>query len=245
MRDIIVFESKEAFSRDAAYRFSALAARKEWQNDPFRVALTGGSSPVELYRQLACIPFVDTIAWDNVELYFGDERAVPVDSDDSNFKQAHTLLLSHLPIPDSNIFRIQGELPPEEAAQRYEADLREGFALAAGELPGFDLILLGMGPDGHCASLFPHKPSLHVTDRLVVASEPGLAPFVPRITLTLSVLNAAANVFFMVEGTAKAERVAQILQGPPAPDDLPSQSVQPANGELLWLLDKGAASRLA
>lgn len=244
-RDRVIFTDKEALSWDAALRWSALAAQAARANRQFTVALTGGSSPDLLYSLMASPPFQDSVEWRTMHLFFGDERCVPPDAPESNFKQAQDLLISRIAIPAENIHRIEGELPdPDEAAQRYEAELYRAFALEPGALPRFDLILLGMGSDGHCASLFPLKPALREQERLVVATEPGLQPFVPRITLTFPALNHASNILFLVTGEDKAKRVAQVLEGPDDPNGLPSQNVVPVNGTLSWLLDQAAAASL-
>src|SRR5579871_3259137 len=241
-REIVRFEDKIALSRDAAYRFTALAALSARTGRPFTVALSGGSTPAILYRLLAAPPFRDAISWRDVHLFFGDERCVPPDSPDSNFRMASETLLSQIEIPPQKVHRMPGEMADHDtAARQYESDLRAFFHLSAGEYPRFDLILLGMGPDGHCASLFPHKPALQEQQRLVVATEPGLKPFVPRLTLTLPVLNNAANILFLVAGADKAETLARVLEGPLDPEALPSQAVVPANGSLTWLVDKEAA----
>lgn len=242
-REIVRFEDKNALSRDAAYRFTALAAMSARAGRPFTVALSGGSTPAILYRLLSSSPFRETLSWSNVHLFFGDERCVPPNSPDSNYRMAFETLISHIEIPPQNVHRMPGELADHGAAARqYESDLRAFFHLSNGEGPRFDLILLGMGPDGHCASLFPHKPALQERQQLVVATDPGLQPFVPRLTLTLPTLNNAANVLFLVAGADKAETLARVLNGPPDPEALPSQNVVPINGSLTWLIDREAAA---
>jgi 6-phosphogluconolactonase len=245
LRDIVRFADIDALSRDAAQRVTALAAISERAGKPFTLALTGGSSPGALYRLLATPPYRESISWSNVHLFFGDERCVPPDANESNFRQAQETLINGLDIPPANIHRMQGELPDhEQAAREYEAELTEFFALQPGQFPRFDLILLGMGPDGHCASLFPHKPALHESNRLVTSTPPGLEPFVPRITLTLPTLNSAAEVLFLVPDGRKAGVLARILEGPDEPDALPSQQVRPPNGAVTWLITNAAAAEL-
>ena len=245
-----------ALSHDAAHRFVSLAAQKISQRQPFRVALAGGSTPALLYSLLAASPFYEEVEdWSLVHLFFGDERCVPADAPDSNYRMAHDAFYpakggpTRLFLPHSEggiLHRMMADLPDrEEAALQYEQTLREQFRLEAGTLPRFDLILLGMGPDGHCASLFPHKPALQEEERLVVVTEPGLKPFVPRLTFTLPVLNHAAHVLFLVAGEDKAETLARVLTGPRNPEVLPSQSVLPTEGTVTWLVDREAASRLS
>ena len=244
-RERRVFETADALSRGAAQMFVTLADQSKASGQPFTVALAGGSTPAGLYRLLATPEFRDRIAWEHVHLFFGDERCVPPESGDSNFHMVHTALLSQMPTPIRNVHRMPADLPDHDiAAQQYDEELRRFFKLEPGQPPRFDLILLGMGPDGHTASLFPHKPALHESQRLAAATEPGLAPFVPRLTLTYPVLNHAANVLFLVEHEDKAAAVARVLEGPPDPDGLPSQNVQPINGTLTWFLDRPAASQL-
>ena len=241
-REIVILEDKEALSRDAAERFVFLASRKIRSGGLFHVALSGGSTPEMLYGLLAESPFRDDVDWGKVHFFFGDERAVPPDHADSNYRMANTTLFAPLTVPAANIHRMPAEEPDlDAAAQAYEAELRTHLAVSTADaIPRFDLILLGMGPDGHTASLFPHKPALQEKTRLVVASEPGLKPFVPRLTLTLPVLDAAANVLFLVAGADKAATLHKVLRGPADPENLPSQSVAPTNGSLVWLVDHAA-----
>lgn len=241
---IQIFDTPDELARAAADRFLQLAIEKEANIEPFIVALAGGRTPTQMYGLLTAPPY-NTIDWQNVHWFFGDERCVSLDSDDSNFKMAQNALFAKIPTPASNIHRIPADLPDHDlAAQQYAEELQHFFKLPSGQFPRFDLILLGMGPDGHTASLFPHKPALHEQTRLAVYTEPGLPPFVPRITLTYPVLNNAAHVLFLVDKADKAEKAAAILEGPPDFDALPAQAVQPTNGTLTWFLDQTAAANL-
>ncbi len=245
-RDVVVFENAASLSLDAAYRFVAYYHQAKAKGKPFRVALTGGTGAVGLYALLAEEPFSSLIDWSMVHLFFGDERYVPADSEHSNYLLAKKSLISLIPIPENNVHRIPSEINSvSSAASLYEEELRLEFRIKDIAMPQFDLILLGMGPDGHCASLFPNMPSLKEIDSLVVASAPGLAPFVERITLTLPVLNTAKQVLFLVHGGQKAEMVKNVLEGERDPDRYPSQSVVPVNGRVTWLIDRPAAGRLA
>jgi 6-phosphogluconolactonase len=229
----------------AAEEVAARAASAVRARGRFSVALSGGSTPRALYALLADprAPFRARVPWQAVQVFFGDERQVPPDHADSNYRMAREALLAHVPIPAESVHRVRGELADaDEAALEYEAELAEAFALHEGERPRLDLALMGMGPDGHTASLFPGSPALDETSRLAVA------PFVPkfgahRVTLTLPVFAAARAVLFLVAGADKAERVAEVLGGR-APE-LPAARVRPSDGELLWLLDAAAAARLA
>ena len=243
-RTVRIFDTPDLLARAAADYFLQVVTEKQQTGEPFTVALAGGRTPAQMYGLLTEPPY-NTIDWGNVHFFFGDERCVPPDSDDSNFKMAQNALFAKTPTPVSNIHRIPAELPDHDsAAQQYAEDLQTFFKLQPGQLPRFDLILLGMGPDGHTASLFPHKPALHEQTRLAVSTEPGLPPFVPRITLTYPVLNNAAHVLFLVDKADKAEKAAAILEGSPDFDALPAQAVQPTNGTLTWFLDQTAAANL-
>jgi 6-phosphogluconolactonase len=205
----------------------------------FTVALAGGSTPRQLYARLAAAQ----IDWESVHIFWGDERCVPPGHPDSNFRMAEETLLGVISIPAGNIHRIPGEFPAEEAAQKYEAELRIFFG---GVTPRFDLVLLGLGGDGHTASLFPGNPAVRERTRWVVGvrHDTPPEPLVDRITLTLPVLNAAANVLFLVSGAGKADRLAQVLHGPFQPELLPSQGMRPVDGILRWLVDQAAAAKL-
>jgi 6-phosphogluconolactonase len=216
----------------------------------FTLALSGGSTPRALYRLLADpgAPFRDRIDWRAVHVFWGDERCVPPDHAESNYRMAREALLDRVPLPAEHVHRMRGEEPDAaRAAAQYEAELAGVLALAPGALPRFDLILLGLGPDGHTASLFPGSAVVHERARWVAA------PFVPkfnafRITLTPPVLNHAAAVMFVVSGAEKAAALAAILRDglrEDSPVDLyPARIVRPEDGELLWLVDRAAAERL-
>jgi 6-phosphogluconolactonase len=201
------------------------------------IALTGGSTPQAAYAQAAAMD----VDWSGCTLWFGDERCVPPDDERSNYGHARASLLDRLPAGQAPVVhRIEGELGPHEGAAAYEAELGRAFD---GALPMFDLLLLGLGPDGHCASLFPDDEALAEQRRLAVGVErPGLAPWVPRVTLTLPVLNAAREVLFLVSGKDKEEAVARAFSGT-SRNDAPASLVRPASGSLTVLLDPAAAGR--
>jgi 6-phosphogluconolactonase len=210
-----------------------------------RIAISGGSTPKAMFALLAdpAHPFRNVIDWSKLQLFWVDERCVPPTDPESNFGVTHRALLSTVPLPPENIFRMEGELDPEEAASRYESTLRNTMKLEGAESPAFDLLLLGMGDDGHTASLFPHTGALHEIGRLVVANH------VPqkdtwRISLTWPVINQAREVAFLIEGEAKAGILAEVLTGPYDPERLPSQLIRPSNGKLRFLLDDAAAAKL-
>jgi 6-phosphogluconolactonase len=207
----------------------------------FRIALSGGNTPRPLYEKLAAEPFRGQIDWERLQVFFSDERFVPPDSPDSNYRMANQALLSRVPIPGSFVHGVPTlDISPEGAAQLYEENIRRVFELDEISVARFDLILLGMGPDGHTASLFPETAALSVTDRMVAAN------FVPahqswRITFTYPVLNAARRVLFLVAGQDKADAVGRIFSGD---QSLPAARVEPTEGDLIWLLDQAAATNL-
>jgi 6-phosphogluconolactonase len=213
------------------------------QRGRFTIALSGGSTPKGLYTLIAAN--ATSLPWDKMFFFFGDERHVPPDHPDSNFRMANEVLLSKVPVPVSNIFPIPAEIPDAAAsADAYEKTLREFFSLKPGEFPRFDVVLLGLGPDGHTASLFPETAALRETSRLIVANwVEKLKSF--RITLTLPVLNAGRLVGFLVSGTDKASVLHEVLEGKSQGEKYPSRMVNPTNGRLIWFVDRAAASELA
>jgi 6-phosphogluconolactonase len=247
--EIRVLADRGALARAAAEVFTSAAAAAGERGDFFRVALAGGSTPRDLYRLLADEdePFRARIPWEAVVVFWGDERHVPPDHPDSNYRMARETLLERAPISADNVHRIHAEEPDAAvAAAQYEATLAAAFRLAPlapDAAPRFDLILLGLGPEGHTASLFPGSPALHDGGHLVAAPwVEKLAAF--RITLTPRALNAAARVLFLVAGEDKAPAVREVLAGGAPPDRYPARVVQPTDGELLWLLDPEAAKLL-
>jgi 6-phosphogluconolactonase len=235
--NVNVYDDPEELARAAASEFAARAAEAIGERGRFAVVLAGGSTPRATYEILAR-EYRDEVDWKDVHVFFGDERSVPPDHDDSNYKMARESLLDHVSI--GSVHRMQGELPPDEAAEAYEQELRDFFG--PDDLPRFDLILLGTGPDGHTASLFPETSALEVHDRWTVAN-PVLKLETTRITLTVPVINAARAVYFLVAGEGKAGPVAEILEGNPDPREFPASLIQPENGPT-WMLDRAAASGL-
>jgi 6-phosphogluconolactonase len=242
-RDVVVLPDLDAVSRQAAERFVALANDAVNRANRFTVALAGGSTPERLYRLLASDAYRDAVPWASVYIFFGDERCVPPDDPESNYRMAKQSLLDHVPVLSEQVFRMEGERDPQSAAVTYDAVLGDVFGLTPGRVPQFDLILLGMGPDGHTASLFPHTDGLQVVERLVAAN------FVPkfdswRLTLTYPVLDAAAQVLFLVGGAEKADAVQHVVEGPSDPAEYPAQGVRTPDGTVTFLLDAAAASKL-
>jgi 6-phosphogluconolactonase len=238
--EIRILKTAAELFETAAATFAAQAAEAARTNGSFTVALSGGSTPKTLYALLATKP---GIPWDKVYFFWGDERHVPPDDPESNYRMVNEALLSKIQVPPENIFRIHAEEKDgAAAAQQYEQVIKDFFHLSPGQIPRFDLIYLGTGPDGHTASLFPGTAALNETQRLVVAN------WVPkfnthRLTFTYPVLNAAACVTFLASGPEKAPILHEILENSAA--GLPSQNVRPTSGKLVWLVDEAAASKLS
>jgi 6-phosphogluconolactonase len=233
MSEFRVYPDGDSLARAAAEHFVTLAAEAIAARGRFVVTLSGGSTPRAAYSLLASDEFAARVDWPRVHVFWGDERCVPPDHHDSNYRMAREAWLDKVPILADNIYRIQGELDPHQAATDYQAEL-ETVLGAAGR---FDLILLGMGTDGHIASLFPAATALEERER------PAVAVYVEqlqtwRVTLTLPIINAARHVLFLVSGVAKAETLARVRAGEP----LPASLVQPIQGQLTWLVDQNAAS---
>jgi 6-phosphogluconolactonase len=237
---IRVFDDPEALSRGAAEFLVKVARDAVVMRGHFSVALSGGGTPRPTYELLAQPFFRDQVDWDKVHIFWGDERCVPWDDPRSNARMAREAWLAHVPIPAGQVHPMDCLPVPEEGARRYEALLRAYFG---GGEPRFDLILLGLGENGHTASLFPGEPALTETERWV-------APvYVPeqdlhRLTLTAACINQTRVVVFLVAGAAKAAVVREVIQGPRDPLRLPAQLIHPAGGELLWLIERTAAAEL-
>jgi 6-phosphogluconolactonase len=238
---IAIVTDMNALASAAAEFFVAQAQASIQARGRFAVALSGGSTPRQLYERLAQFDLASLVNWEAVHLFWGDERCVPPNHPDSNYRMARESL--RVPVPEQNIHRVYGEIAPEAAAEKYENELRSFF----GDVPRFDLILLGLGDDGHTASLFPSSPTLHEQTRwaAAVAHETPPPPLVPRVTLTLPVINAARQIVFLVSGAGKAERLAEVLHAPTESHSLPASMIRPGNGEILWLVDKSAAAHLS
>ena len=240
--EIRVYPNAGELARAAAELFVTLAREAIAARGRFTVALSGGSTPRATHQHLASPTLASQVDWAHVHIFWGDERCVPPDHEHSNYRMARETLLDHVPLPPGNVHRIRGEEAPEWAAKATEIELRAFF----GKTPRFDLIFLGLGDDGHTASIFPGTSAVREETRWVVAQEHNLPPppLVSRITFTPPLLNAAANIAFLVSGTGKAERLKEVLHGPYQPDILPAQIVNPKEGKLLWLVDEAAAQNL-
>ncbi len=240
---IIVLDDSQALFVRAAEEIVHISGESICTHGQFALCLTGGNTPADVYSLIAT-RFHFSVDWNAVHLFWGDERCVPHDDPASNYGMANRTMLSKLSLDPGMIYRIRGEVDPELAASEYENELRKFFSLEDGEFPRFDLILLGLGDNVHIASLFPGSPALHERQRLAVAVEVD-APQRKRITLTPLVLNNAARVMFIVSGQNKAEAVKLALEGPRDPDKYPAQIIDANQGEVIWLLDRPAASLLS
>jgi 6-phosphogluconolactonase len=238
--EIIVLGDAAAVAREAAKRFTAQASEAVDARGRFSVALSGGSTPGALYRQLAAETNREQLPWQEIHFFWSDERCVPPGDPGSNYRLADEALISHLDIPPENVHRVHGELKPEAAARAYEHVLQDYFC---GTRTRFDLVLLGLGSDGHTASLFPGSPALDETLRLATAATATYEGRpAQRVTLTLPSINSAREVLFLVTGSAKADIVHAVLED--TEGDYPAQRIQPVAGRLLWLLDSEAGRKL-
>jgi 6-phosphogluconolactonase len=240
--EFTLFPDKEAFIAGAAEFMvargvEAIAARDRWT-----VALAGGGTPKPIYQRLADAGYAQRIDWSLVHVFFGDERCVPPDDSRSNYRMAREALLDFVPLPAGNVHRVRGEDDPALAALAYEQEIRRLFRTSAP--PALDLICLGMGDNGHTASLFPGTASLRELARWVVPQYVEVMQ-TWRVTMTAPLINAARHVAFFVEGAGKAGMLQAVLHGPYDPDVLPAQMIRPTGGQLHWLVDAAAAGRLA
>ena len=242
---IQIVADAEAISRKAAEIIMGLMAETLNTKTHFSIALSGGSTPKSLFTLLADDVSLRTqVDWDKVHFFWGDERHVPPDHPDSNFRMAYEAMLSKVPVQETNIHRVRAEeQDASKAAEEYADELRTFFNLKPGELPYFDCVLLGMGPDGHTASLFPGTEALHEQKRLVVSN--WVEKFQShRITLTAQAINNADCIIFLVSGEEKAEVLREVLEGENNPELFPSQLIKPNHGKLLWLVAQSAATKL-
>jgi len=237
--NLLVHDTPQELAHAAAHDFATKVGAAIDERGRFAVALAGGSTPKATYEILAR-DYANRLDWSRVHVFFGDERTVPPEHEDSNYRMANETLLSRVPV--GSVHRMRSELPPAEAAAAYEEELREFFG-TSDEPPSLDLILLGIGEDGHTASLFPETSALEVHDRWVVAN-PVLKLETTRLTLTVPVINAARAVNFLVAGEGKAEALNEILAGGADPRGYPAKFVRPESGKLTWMVDQAAARLL-
>jgi len=238
---VVVNDAAELFVH-AAEEIAHVSGEAICTHGEFTFCLSGGSTPASTYELLAT-RFFNSVDWKEVRFYWGDERCVPADHPESNYGMAKRTLLSQLALKPEQVFRMRGELPPEEGALDYENQLKLSFGLGDGDFPRFDLILLGLGDNRHTASLFPSDPAIHETRRSVVAVDVDAEPR-HRLSFTPPLLNNAQHVMFLAAGQKKAEAVRDVIEGPRDPDRFPAQIVAPTHGEVSWFLDRAAASLL-
>jgi 6-phosphogluconolactonase len=240
-----VLPTPAATARAAAQLFLDSAVKAAESRGLARIAISGGTTPKTMFGLLAdpAEPFLKRVPWDKLDLYWVDERCVPPDNAESNYRMTKEALLSKVPLAAERVYRMEGELEPEVAAARYESTIRNTFKLEGAETPTFDLVLLGMGDDGHTASLFPHTEALNEMSHIVV---PNHVPQKDtwRITLTWPVITQGREVAFLIEGAAKTQVLHDVFLGPYQPETYPSQLIRPASGKLTLLLDAAAAAKL-
>jgi 6-phosphogluconolactonase len=239
-----VLGSADELARAMAEQILEVAQAAAATRGVARIAVSGGSTPKRTFELLASEEQFSLFPWDKVDLFWVDERCVPPDHADSNYRMTREALLEKVALPSDRVFRIEGELEPEQAAARYESAIRNRFRLEGAELPTFDLIALGMGTDGHTASLFPHTEALHELGRIAVANHVPQQKESWRVTLTSPVINQGRKVIFLIGGSDKAHVLSEVLSAKYDPETWPSQLVRPRGGQLLLLLDRNAAAEL-
>ncbi len=242
MFNLTIYPDSESFINGAADFIAGLAAQAVAERGRFAIALSGGGTPRPIYARLTTAGYGDRIDWSKVHIFFGDERCVPPDDSRSNYRMAREALLDHVALPAENMHRIRGEEEPALEALRYEQEIARLYRSAG--FPAFDLILLGMGDNGHTASLFPGTAALREHTRWVVAQYVEVMS-TWRVTFTAPLINAARHVAFLAKGAGKAQMLWNVLEGPYQPDVLPSQLIQPVSGELHWFVDAAAAAKVA
>lgn len=240
--DVRIFENLESLSEAAAVLFIESSARAIMDRGRFLAALSGGSTPLKLYELLAQSPYREQVDWPHVHVFWGDERCVPLEDLENSYRQAHDVLLALVPIPAENIHRVQSDLEPEAAAINYALVLKQ-FASPPLDWPRFDLVLLGMGNDGHTASLFPASEVNPAAATLAVTAQYHGRP-ANRVTLTPRVFNAARRIIFLVSGESKSDMLANVLYGEYRPEQLPAQRIRPTDGELIWMVDQNTVNKL-
>lgn len=241
--ELRVYADAEQLARAGAEMFVTLAAESIQARGRFRIALSGGSTPRRIYQLLATNEFSHRVDWPHLDIFWGDERYVPADDPQSNYRMTAEALLGHVPVPKADIHRVPTEIsPPDAAAAAYEKDIRQCFGESS-SVPRFDLIYLGLGTNGHTASLFPFTPALRERSQLVAANYVAEVS-AWRITMTVPLLNHGRTVAFLVEGQQKAAVLRDVLLGPSDPERLPAQFIVP-DGKLLWVTDEAAAARLS
>lgn len=240
---IVIAETHEALAQEGAEIFLKASRPFAKRGEPFSVALSGGTTPRAMHRLLGKPPLRSAVPWERIHIFWGDERCVPYDNSGSNFGTAMKDFLKDIGIPLSHVHPMPTEVEPDKGARLYEKELRDFFRSGRESFPAFDLVFLGMGADGHTASLFPGRDTLNEEKRWVVAVKEGGDPAVPRLTTTIPFLNRARQIVFLVSGKQKAHTLKEILEGGSV--EYPAQKIRPAKGRVTWLLDREAASLLS
>ena len=239
---IAIHPDLDTISQQAAAYIVRIASEAIVTRGRFTIALSGGNTPKKLYGLLATEPYSKQIDWQLVDIFWSDERCVPPDNPESNYYMAQEVMLRHVSIPVTQVHRMPADRPDRDAASlAYTQDMQRVFG--TNRVPDFDLIQLGMGPEGHTASLFPHQPSLRETQRLVMpVSVPKPPP--DRLTFTPPILNAAHHILFLATGADKVDALHAVIEGPTNPEEYPAQIVQPPNGEVTWMVDSAIAQKI-
>lgn len=239
---IAIYPDLETISQQAAAYIARIAREAIVTRGRFTLALSGGNTPKKLYSLLATEPYSSQIDWQLVDIFWSDERCVPPDDPESNYLMAQEVLLSRISIAVAQVHRMPADRADRDAASlAYTRDMQRVFSTNG--IPEFDLLQLGMGPEAHTASLFPHQPSLHETQRLVMpVSVPKPPP--DRLTFTPPILNAARNILFLATGADKVDALHAVIEGPTNPDEYPAQIVRPPNGEVTWMVDSAIAQKI-
>jgi 6-phosphogluconolactonase len=237
--NVRIFEDHEALSHAVAEFFVKLAKTAIASRNRFVVALSGGSTPQRFYGLLGSSPYRDAVDWKRVQVFWADERCVPADHPESNFKLVHDTLLTKVSLPEDNIHRIRGEERPDEAARIYEQEIRNHFSP---DKPAFDLVILGVGEDGHTASIFPDSAAIHEITQIVISVHSNKRD-IPRVTITFPLINLAAHVLVLASGRSKSAILREVLAGE-SPTQYPAGLLRPVNGSLTWFIDREAAAYL-
>lgn len=243
MADVVRLDDLEAISQEAARRWLAAAQKAVAERGKFSIALSGGNTPRRLYQLMASSPYKEQAPWAQTHVFWADERRVPPSDSESNYRMACEALLNHVPVPPGQVYRMMGEGLVSASTRDYETKLNRYFELGPRDWPRLDLVLLGLGPDGHTASIFPGTRAVSdLTHQIIVYEVPKF--HAERVTLTRRVFNNSREIIFLVSGADKADALAQTLEGPALPSTWPAQVIKPTDGELVWLVDKAAAANL-
>ena len=239
---IIIKDNPSLLAKQAVKIFYDIAKGSIDKERPFTVAISGGSTPIRMHKLLATEPYIHNIPWQKSHIFWVDERCVPQDNPESNYGTAKRNFIDEVPIPQTHVHWINCDPSPRVSAKEYQKTLKDFFSFENARIPRFDLIFLGMGVDGHIASLFPGQKSLYEKEKLVVAVKGG-KPNLNRITMTLPLLNQARQIVFIITGEEKSRTVQKVMED--SKIQLPAQKIRPLNGQVTWLMDRGSACLLS